>query len=69
LLKHAHAGDRLALVEGAGYNFADNGRLLTTGSQTDTWNVAEIAGSSQPLAVSYDGPGNRVAQMTDAPRA
>jgi YD repeat-containing protein len=57
---------RLTSVDGQAYTFDNNGDLLTTGTMTNTWDAAnrliETAVSSQPLAVSYDGLGNRVAQ-------
>jgi len=55
MMAWTRSAKRLASVAGTAYNFADNGNRLTTGSMTDTWDAAEIAGSSQPLAVSYDG--------------
>ena len=60
------AANRLATVNGTSYTFDANGNLLTTGVQTNTWDAANrlirAAGSRQPLAVSYDGLGNWVAQ-------
>ena len=60
------AANRLATVNGTSYTFDANGNLLTTGTLTNTWDAANrlitAAGSRQPLAVSYDGLGNRVAQ-------
>ena len=60
------AANRLATVNGTSYTFDANGNLLTTGTLTNTWDAANrlitAAGSRQPVAVSYDGLGNRVAQ-------
>ncbi len=59
--------NRLATLNGQSvYTFDNNGNLLETGVITNVFDAAnrltETAVSSQQLAVSYDGLGNRVAQ-------
>jgi RHS repeat-associated protein len=56
----------LTSADGVGYTYDDNGNLLTTGVQTNTWDAAnrliETTRTGTTLQPLYDGLGNRVGQ-------